>query len=537
MADSLPDNAQLNNLSKQVEELNAKVTSINNKLEKNADDTAALLAQTKAVLNTTNATRSQEIMRQTIASPTGLIAKEATNYILKALQKNQKSKTQQWMVTSGRTVVEKSIEAFIMQKLPQVNWYGTNAEGTATQDNYHIKTHTNFPVEINTGVPFVGKVALARVGLDVECDVNPKTNQTSNVVCHISSEDPNRGLFTSIKDDFVALVKPHKTLWAMLHPIGTGIQWLINFMKRETNFSIPFIILFIITLIVYPRFFPAAQFWNNVLHFQTPYWGLFGIRPINILWGIMNGLFWGALFWIVIRFKLIPGLGKVINFMVHKIFPSIKHWFMNSYRRWGTIAVVLIAIAFGILWKVGVFEPPPPLTLADVQIPNARVATPYEYTFKVQGGKAPYLSNLDNTTIPAGLVFNPVTNKLSGSPSVPGNYVLKLDIKDSSKTPEVIRQEIKLNISNMNSIIIVNSGLPDAELGKTYTNQIAVLGGTAPLRWGFISGTLPPGIKFDATGALTGIPLKKGPYVFTLTVGDSSGTANYFNQTYVLTVR
>jgi hypothetical protein len=537
MPEPQPNSEQIASLSKQVEDLNAKVSSMNDKMEKNANDTAALLTQTKAVLNVTNTTRSQEIMRQTISSPTGLIAKEATNYILKALQKNQKSKTQQWMVTSGRTVVEKAIEAFIMQKLPQVNWYGTNAVGTETQDSYHIKTHTNFPVEINTGVPFIGRVALARVGLDVECDVNPKTNQTSNVVCHISSEDPNKGLFASIKDDFVTLVKPHKTLWAILRPFGLAIGWLWRFMRKETNFSIPFLIFFLITMFIYARIFPAAQIWNNLLHYKTPFWGLFGIRPINILWGIVNGMLWGTFIWLALRFKLLPGLGKVISFIVNKVFPAIRRWFMNPYKRWGTVGFLVAAIAVFILWKVGVFEPPPPLAFSDISIPNGRMSTQYQYTFKVQGGKAPYVTTLDGFTIPYGLVFDPLTGNLSGTPGIPGNYNLKFEIKDSSKTPNVTIQEVKMSIAPANSLVILNTKLVDAKLGKAYTAQILTMGGTPPLRWGFVSGTLPPGITMNTSGVLSGIPLKKGPYVFTVTVGDSSGTANYFNQLYTLTVK
>jgi hypothetical protein len=537
MTEAKPTSEEIAALTKQVDDLNTKVTTINDKLDKNAEDTAALLIQTRAVLTASNATRSQDIMRQTIASPTGLIAKEATTYILKALQKNQKSKTQQWLMTSGHTVVEKAIEGFIMQKLPQVNWYGTNAEGTETQDNYHIKTFTNFPVEINTGVPFVGKVALARVGLDVECDVNPKTNQTSNVVCHISSADPNRGLFTSIKEDFVTLVKPHKTLWSILRPIGLAIGWLSHFMRSQTNFSIPFLIFFLITMFIYARFFPAFQIWTSLLHYQTPYWGLFGIRPINILFGLVNGIFWGALFWLVIRFKLLPGLGKVISFTVRKIFPAIQNWFMNPYKRWGTVAVAVAIIAVVILWRVGVFEPPPALAFTSVNIPNGRAASLYQYSLKVQGGNPPYVAMLDNTTVPTGLVYDPITGNLSGTPGVPGTYTLKFEIKDSSKTANVINPQVKLNISPANSLIILYTELPEARLGKAYSSQIVTVGGVGQLRWGFVSGTLPPGINLDTRGMLAGTPLKKGLYVFTVTVGDSSGAANYFNQTYSMTVK
>jgi hypothetical protein len=530
-------NDQLNSLSKQVEDLNQKVDSLNAKMEKNAADSAALIAQTQTLVNTTNANKSAEIMRQTVASPTGIIAKEASNYVIKTLEKNQKSKTTQWMATRGRTVVEQAIESYITQKLPQVNWYGTSVTGTQTQDKYHVKSHTNFPVEINTGVPFVGKVTIARVGLEVECDVNNKNNETSNFQCRISSENPGKDLFDSIQEDLTGLLKPHKIIWSIVRPIGLTWISFIRFMKKETNFSIPFIILLIFTIFIYPRIFPAAQIWNNVLHYQTPYFGLFGIRPINILWGIINGIIWGAFIWLAIRFKFFPGLGKAISYMVNTIFPAIKRFFMNPYRRWGTVIVVLAAIVVIILWRIGVFEPPPPLQLSSLNIPNGRAATEYQYNLKVEGGKSPYVTTIENSTLPSGIAFDPVNVKLSGIPTEAGNYVLKMVIKDSSKTAKTVSQEIKLNIAQANSVFIVNTSLPVAKIGSAYSTKIQTSGGSGTLRWGIISGQLPPGIKMDTSGTFTGTPLNRGSFTFIVTVGDSSPTLNVFNQTYTITVK
>jgi hypothetical protein len=140
-------------------------------------------------------------------------------------------------------------------------------------------------------------------------------------------------------------------------------------------------------------------------------------------------------------------------------------------------------------------------------------------------------------TVPTGLVYDPITGNLSGTPGIPGTHTLKFEIKDSSKTPNVISPGVKLNISPANSLIILYTELTEARLGKAYSNQIVTVGGVGQLRWGFVSGTLPPGINLDTRGMLAGTPLKKGLYVFTVTVGDSSGAANYFNQTYSMTVK
>jgi TolA-binding protein len=78
---------QVVQLSSQVNELNQKIDKLNAKLEKSEATNSTILEQQKQMLNATNNSRSQEIMRQTVSNPTGLIAKEATNYIIRTLEK------------------------------------------------------------------------------------------------------------------------------------------------------------------------------------------------------------------------------------------------------------------------------------------------------------------------------------------------------------------------------------------------------------------------------------------------------------------
>lgn len=528
---------QMEQLSTQVDDLNKKIDKLNAKLEKSETTNTTILEQQKQMLEATNNTRSQEIMRQTVSNPTGLIAKEAAGYIVRALEKNQKSKTQQWMATRGKSVVEAAVTQYISQKLPQVNWYGTTCTGTLTADNYHLITKTNFPVEINTGVPFVGKIALAKVVLEIESDVNTKTNQTSNIKCHLSSEQMNKGLWDSLSADFVSLVKPHKFWWGLLYPIGAGIQKLYAFLKRQPNFSIPLLILFILTLLVYPQIPPAIQIWN-AFGARVPAFGLFGIRPINILFGLINGIIWGGIIWAVIRFKLLPGLGKLLNFIRTRVFPAIKKWFMHPYRRWGTVTAVVAIAVVVVLWRVGVFEPPPPLQVASIVVPNGRVGSAYEAAFTPAGGRSPYLWSISAASIlPDGLTLDATKGKLLGTPTKAGVYPVTVQVQDSSIQKLSLTKDININLSATDSLIITTTSLPKAKLGDSYVYQIAVLGGSGPFRWGIKSGTLPPGLIMSATGAITGIPTNKGDYTFAVTLDDSSATKMVYDQPYTLTVQ
>ena len=65
---------------------------------------------------------------------------------------------------------------------------------------------------------------------------------------------------------------------------------------------------------------------------------------------------------------------------------------------------------------------------------------------------------------------------------------------------------------------------PGGEVGVTYSDQLAVTGGTSPFTWSVSSGSLPPGVTLGAsTALLSGTPTTAGSYSFTVKVTDSSG--------------
>ncbi|WP_295822248.1 Ig domain-containing protein [uncultured Deinococcus sp.] len=67
------------------------------------------------------------------------------------------------------------------------------------------------------------------------------------------------------------------------------------------------------------------------------------------------------------------------------------------------------------------------------------------------------------------------------------------------------------------------SGLPPIYVNEPYTATLAVAGGVGPYSLRLASGSLPPGVKLDASQrTLSGQPTKTGTYTFTLEVTDST---------------
>ena len=84
---------------------------------------------------------------------------------------------------------------------------------------------------------------------------------------------------------------------------------------------------------------------------------------------------------------------------------------------------------------------------------------------------------------------------------------------------------------------ITNGSLLGGGVGKRYKQHVHAQGGRAPYKWQLASGTLPIGMKFWPSGALSGIPTVAGSYPLTIQVTDSSKpTALTVSATFTLEV-
>jgi hypothetical protein len=68
---------------------------------------------------------------------------------------------------------------------------------------------------------------------------------------------------------------------------------------------------------------------------------------------------------------------------------------------------------------------------------------------------------------------------------------------------------------------------PDGHVGAAYSHTFPSGGGTAPLTFSIISGSLPLGLTLNAaTGLVSGTPTSAGTFAFTIQVVDAFGAIN-----------
>ncbi|MEZ4448841.1 MAG: putative Ig domain-containing protein [Nannocystaceae bacterium] len=193
---------------------------------------------------------------------------------------------------------------------------------------------------------------------------------------------------------------------------------------------------------------------------------------------------------------------------------------MRPSHRFLTLGLALLTTTACNRDELAPYGFPAPITVECESPPRAYVGVPYSWTPDHQGGKDPLTWSA--TGLPDGLMIDPMTGEISGTPTAEGDFEIEITVKDSSSPAQV-------SVVSCGAIQVLPGGidcgdmtLPDGVVGEPYMGMPIVTGGTPPYTW-VING-LPPGLMFDAsTGAVTGSPTTMGTYPVTITATDSTG--------------
>jgi type II secretory pathway component PulJ len=162
-----------------------------------------------------------------------------------------------------------------------------------------------------------------------------------------------------------------------------------------------------------------------------------------------------------------------------------------------------------------VINPSPVITTAS--LPNAEQGVAYATTVNVANGTAPF--TWFGSGLPTGIVIDPATGRLSGTPSVSGAFQVTITAVDAAgaSAPKILT----LNIAPPPSV--GTDPLPDWTINRVYPNTtVTASGGTAPFTWS--ASGLPSGLSINPTnGTVTGTPNLPGISAVTVTITDANG--------------
>jgi large repetitive protein len=159
----------------------------------------------------------------------------------------------------------------------------------------------------------------------------------------------------------------------------------------------------------------------------------------------------------------------------------------------------------------------PWIVATPVVTPRSEVGTAFRMTLRARGGSGVFAWALDSGRLPAGLRLLS-DGSIEGTPRSPGTYHFTARASDSEGRTIGWRAELAVAAR----LRIFTRRLPLAQTGRTYTADLAAVGGVRPTVWTLRRGRLPRGIRLEsASGRLTGSPTEAGTYVFAVEVRDA----------------
>ncbi len=177
-------------------------------------------------------------------------------------------------------------------------------------------------------------------------------------------------------------------------------------------------------------------------------------------------------------------------------------------------------------------------TLADLtlagSLPDGTVEMTYAGQVTAKGGKAPYLFSIASGLLPPGLMLDPATGTVTGTPILAGNYDFTLRVMDATGRTDTKAFAIAIAQAPAAAPLkITTSSLPFGAVGVLYSATLSATGGTPPYSWS-VSG-LPAGLVADAGGQISGTPQQPGDFNLKLQVTDAAKVTVSANASLTIT--
>ena len=171
--------------------------------------------------------------------------------------------------------------------------------------------------------------------------------------------------------------------------------------------------------------------------------------------------------------------------------------------------------------------PPPPLALA-CAASSGQLGVAYSSGLMASGGVAPFSFSIIAGSLPPGLMLNPSTGAITGTPTTAGTFSFTAQVMDSSGNSArgTVTASCSITITTPPAQLALMCAAATGEAGVAYSSSLTATGGVPPYAFSITGGSLPNGLNLNpTTGAIAGTPTAAGTFSFTAQVQDSSGNS------------
>ena len=181
-----------------------------------------------------------------------------------------------------------------------------------------------------------------------------------------------------------------------------------------------------------------------------------------------------------------------------------------------------IPYTFTVSKTILIVAPGTPLSIATTgNPPNGIVALPYFTQLIAVGGTQPYTWQLVSGALPNGLLLDPATGAIQGTPTKPGSFPFTVTVTDANGNTATASFTISV-VATPVTLTLDLSSLPNGNINVFYSSTINVSGGVAPYTCAILSGALPTGLTLGPNCLVSGTPTVAGSFTFTVQATDSS---------------
>lgn len=181
------------------------------------------------------------------------------------------------------------------------------------------------------------------------------------------------------------------------------------------------------------------------------------------------------------------------------------------------------------------------LTITTTSLPQAEIDVFYDAFINASGGTPPYNWSLMVGTVPPPEMWFTGNGELWGYPRLLGTHTVDIRVWDAvgNNARKILTLTVVPGV-----LQITTTGLRASMQGQPYSDSIWTTGGTDPLAFTVISGSLPEGITlnseragdYEYVGKLSGATLQAGTHTFTVQVTDAANPPQTATQTLEMVV-